>query len=1348
MNTHASSVTLFTGVNFSEWREQVNFHLGVQDLDLALLEDKPTALTTASTEVEKTHHKAWERSNRLSLMFIKMTVANNIKSTIPQTESAKEYMQFVEERFRSADKSLAGTLMAELTTMKFDGSRTMQEHIIEMTNIAARLKSLGLTVEDSFLVQFILNSLPSEYGPFQINYNTIKDKWNVNELASRLVQEEGRLKNQMNHSVSFVSNKAGKEKKGKSNHFKKKKAPARNEQHKEKKELKDIQCHFCKKKGHYQGDCPKRIAWFEKKGNYLSFVCFESNLVEVPINTWWLDTGATTHVSNNMQGFLMIRTINPNEDRFLFMENGMKSSIEGIGTYRLILESGYVLDLYSTLYVPSLSRNLISVSKLDISGFRCMFGSGCFDLYKNTDNVGSGILIDGLYKLKLNDTYANSLLNVVNNVGYKRSMLNENSAFLWHKRLGHISKERMMRLVSNEILSNLDFSDLELCVDCIKGKQTKHNKKGATRSSQLLEIIHTDICGPMDTPAFNGEKYYITFIDDFSRYGYVYLLHEKSQSVNVLETFVKEVERQLDKKVKIIRSDRGGEYYGKYNESGQCPGPFAKFLESHGICAQYTMPGTPQQNGVAERRNRTLIDMIRSMMSDSTLPKNLWSYALKTANYLLNRVPSKAVQKTPFELWTNRKPSLRHLHVWGCPAEARIYNPHEKKLDSRTISGYFLGYPEKSKGYVFYCPNHSPRIIETGNARFIEIGEVSGSTRREIVEIKETRVNVTLPRIVPPSTIIPNVVPAVLEQHDNNEQHINEEVLPEENDLHNTDIPQQVALRRSQRDRRSAISNDYVVYMQESDYDIGINKDPVSFSHAVESKESMEWINAMKEELKSMQQNEVWDLVELPHGCKRVGCKWVFKTKHDSSGNIERYKARLVAKGYTQKDGVDYKETFSPVSKKDSLRIIMALVAHYDLELHQMDVKTAFLNGDLDEDVYMDQPEGFSVEGKEQLVCKLKKSIYGLKQASRQWYIKFNTIITSFGFKENTVDHCIYQKISGSKFIYLVLYVDDILLAANNLSLLHETKKFLSTNFEMKDMGEASYVIGIEIFRDRSQGILGLSQKGYIERILERFGMSKCSPGTVPVQKGDKFNLMQCPKNDVERNEMESIPYASVVGSLMYAQTCTRPDISFAVGMLGRYQSNPGREHWQAAKKVLRYLQGTKDYMLMYRRSNELEVIGYSDSDFAGCIDTRKSTFGYLFMISQGAISWKSAKQTIVASSTMEAEFVACFEATIHALWLRNFISGLAVVDTISKPLKIYCDNSAAVFFSKNDKYSKGAKHMELKYLVVKDEVQKQRVSIMHIRTELMIADPLTKGLQPRQFKEHVQRMGLGCINN
>ncbi|RVW72540.1 Retrovirus-related Pol polyprotein from transposon TNT 1-94 [Vitis vinifera] len=277
----------------------------------------------------------------------------------------------------------------------------------------------------------------------------------------------------------------------------------------------------------------------------------------------------------------------------------------------------------------------------------------------------------------------------------------------------------------------------------------------------------------------------------------------------------------------------------------------------------------------------------------------------------------------------------------------------------------------------------------------------------------------------------------------------------------------------------------------------------------MESDDSSKWMEAMNEELKSMAHNGVWDLIELPNSCKPVGC-------------------------LTQKEGINYKDTFSPVSKKDSLRIIMALVAHFDLELHQMDVKTAFLNGNLDEDIYMEQPEGFTKKGNEHLVCKLKKSIYGLK--------------TSFQTMWN-------------KFIFLILYVDDILLASSDLGLLRETKEYLSKNFHMVDMGETNYVIGIEIFRDRSRGVLGLSQEGYIDRVLERFNMQSCSSGIAPILKGDKLSKMQCPRNNMEREQMKKIPYASAVGSLMYAQTCTRPDISFSVAMLGRYQSDPGFEH-------------------------------------------------------------------------------------------------------------------------------------------------------------------------------------------
>ncbi|GJZ97000.1 retrovirus-related pol polyprotein from transposon TNT 1-94 [Tanacetum coccineum] len=888
---------------------------------------------------------------------MRMSIANNIKPTLPGTENqnTKDFLKLVEEKFFYVDKALAGTLMAELTTMKFDGLKSMQQHALDMTNNATRLKTLGMNVDDSFLVQFIMNSLPPKYGPFHINYNTLKD---IDELSSKLIQEESRLKKQRVHSINLVNQGVDKKLQPKPKNFKKK-------QH------------------------------------------------EVPSNTWWFDSGATTHVSNIMQGFLTIQTTSPTNN-CLFTGNRMKAPIEGVGTYRLKLDT---------------------------------------------------------------------------------SMVNENSAFLWHKRLGHISKERLQRLVKNEILPNLDFTDFGLCVECIKGKQTKHSKKGDTRSSDLLEIIHIDICEPFDTPSFTREKYFITSIDDFSHYGYVCLLHEKSQSINALEVFVTKVERQLDRKVKIIRPDRGGEYYGKYE----------------------------------------------SLISKSSLPKSLWIYALKTVVYLLNRVPSKSFSKTPYELCTGRKPSLRYRHVWGCPTEVQVYNPQEKKLDSRTVNGFFIGYPKKSKGYRFYCPYHSSTKVETGNAKFLENGEVSGSVENQVVDINEIRDDDPSPMNVYKSTPEPNVVPV----------------------------------------RKLAIPDDYIVYLQETDFDIGIDNDPVSFSQAIKGDKSKIWIDAIKEELKSMAQNKVWDLVNLPGGSKRVGCKWVYKTKRDSKGNVERYKARLVAKCHTQKNGVDYNETFSPVSKKNSLRIILAL-----------------------------------------------------------------------------------------------------------------SKEYLSKNFEIKDMGETSYVIGISIFHDRSQGILGLSQKAYIDKILKRFNMSRCLDGMIPIQKGDTFSLKKCPKNDVERKKMESIPYASVVA-------------------------------W----------------------SNHLEVVGYADFDYAGK-DSGKSTFGYVFQLARGSISWKSTKQTIIATSTMEAEFVACYEATIHALWLRNFISGLGVVDTISKPLKMYCNNTATIFFSKNDKYSKGAKHMNIKFFIVKEEIQKQIVYLEHISTDLMIVDPLTKGLPPKAFMQHVPRLGLGCIDN
>jgi len=642
--------------------------------------------------------------------------------------------------------------------------------------------------------------------------------------------------------------------------------------------------------------------------------------------------------------------------------------------------------------------------------------------------------------------------------------------------------------------------------------------------------------------------------------------------------------------------------------------------------------------------------------------------------------------------------------------------------------------------------------VETRHAVFLEDSMIRGSTVPKEISLEEKRVYVPTPMIQEPFFLTPVTEPPLINSSPVTTNEREEPVIQEPEDTHVTDdeeeephqsennVPTQENLRRSTRVRRSAIPEDYEVYMSE---EIQMEGDPTTFEEAMRSPHSSKWLEAMEDEIKSMSTNKVWKLEEIPKGAKTVGCKWVYKIKRDSQGNIDRFKARLVAKGFTQREGIDYNETFSPVSSKDSFRIIMALVAHYDLELHQMDVKTAFLNGDLYENVYMAQPKGFVTQGKESLGCRLVKSIYGLKQASRQWYLKFDETIRKFGFKENEEDTCIYTKFKNGKFIFLILYVDDILLASSDVQILRETKNFLSSNFDMKDLGEASYVLGIEIHRDRKKGVLGLSQKTYIEKILKKYSMHASKASPAPIIKGDKFGNFQCPRNQYEIDQMKSVPYASAVGSLMYAQVCTRPDLAFVTGMLGRYQSNPGIMHWKAIKKVLRYLQGTKGLMLTYKKSDTLEIKGYSDSDFAGCVDTKKSTSGYIFTLAKGAISWKSSKQTITASSTMYAEFIACYEATGQAMWLKKFVPGLRVVDSIEKPLKLYCDNEPAVFYSHNNKSSGAAKHIDIKFYVVKEKIQDQTISLEHISTKQMLADPLTKGLPPSVFREHVTGMGL-----
>ncbi|KAL4383655.1 hypothetical protein GQ457_15G018400 [Hibiscus cannabinus] len=397
--------------------------------------------------------------------------------------------------------------------------------------------------------------------------------------------------------------------------------------------------------------------------------------------------------------------------------------------------------------------------------------------------------------------------------------------------------------------------------------------------------------------------------------------------------------------------------------------------------------------------------------------------------------------------------------------------------------------------------------------------------------------------------------------------------------------------------------------------------EPKTYQEAVVSPDSEKWLEAMRSEMDSMSDNQVWTLVEPPEGIKPIGCKWVFKKKTDMDGNVQTYKGRLVAKGFRQIHGVDYDETFSPVAMFKSIRILLAVAAFHDYEIWQMDVKTAFLNEKLEEDVYMTQPEGFVTPKNARNVCKLQRSIYGLKQASRSWNLRFNEAIQEFGFIRNEDEPCVYKKFSGSIVSFLILYVDDILIIGNDTPTLQSIKTWLSSCFSKKDLGEATYILGVKIYRDRSRRLLGLSQSTYIDKVLKRFRMEESKRGFLPMRHGISLSKEMCPSTPQERQRMIQIPYASAIGSIMYAMICTRPDLSYALSMTSRYQANPSEDHWTAVKNILKYLRRTKDVFLVYGGEEELRIKGYTDASFQTDKDDSRSQSGFVFCLNKDIVS-------------------------------------------------------------------------------------------------------------------------------
>ncbi|RVW53628.1 Retrovirus-related Pol polyprotein from transposon TNT 1-94 [Vitis vinifera] len=467
-------------------------------------------------------------------------------------------------------------------------------------------------------------------------------------------------------------------------------------------------------------------------------------------------------------------------------------------------------------------------------------------------------------------------------------------------------------------------------------------------------------------------------------------------------------------------------------------------------------------------------------------------------------------------------------------------------------------------------------------------------------------------------------------------------------------------------------------------------EEPRSYKEAMESKNSKKWLSSMNDEMASLRKNQTWEIVPLPKGVKPVDCKWLFKIKDGiSEDEPPKYKSRLVAKGFSQKEGIDYNEVFSLVVKHKSIQVLLVMVSVFNLEFDQLDVKTAFLHGNLEEEIYMKQPEGFVDSDKSNHVCFLKKSLYGLKQSPRQWYKRFDAFMVSHEFMRNQYDSCVYFKtLPDGSFIYLLLYVDDMLIAAKNRAEINKLKQLLSSEFEMKDLGAAKKILGMEIWRDRDAGLLYVSQQKYIEKLMQAFHMDHSKPVSTPLAQHFKFDHSTLPSTDEEVEYMKSVPYSSMVGSLMYAMVCTRPDLAFAVSV------------------------GSSSVCLVY---------GNGD-------------------VSSGLVGWRASLQPTVALSTTEAEYMSLTEGVKEGMWLNGFLGSLGL--NLYKPV-IYCDSQSALCLAKNPVYHERTKHINVRLNFIRDVIEEKLFSIEKVATEVNPADMLTKPITTEKFKHSLDLVNV-----
>lgn len=1215
-----------------------------------------------------------------------------------------------------------------------------------------------------------------------------------------------------------------------------------------------------------------------------------------PKGSWLMDSGASNHYTSNKS---ILSDFAPCEDCEIMTGNGLVVG-KGMGNVTLHTSVG-VRKLFDVMWVPELSgnNNLLSIPQLVKKGCKVALTTEHAVVTDKDNNclalgtfMGKGWFLEmaactaSMQVVKVIEHEimpANApkgskpvkrlIPTVVHEVGIKTSMpdiammagvTDTQPVEVWHMRLGHLNQRSVVQLVSRSIGMVIGPARPQTismnCEPCLRGAQHKTiSRMRGPGASKILQHVWTDVKGPLLDKDIYGFRFFVTFIDEFTRYTVVVPLLQKSDVFNAFKLFEARAERVANAPIVNLHCDGGGEYLS--NE-------FRAYARNKGIHVLITQPYGPEMNSLSERMMRMIIEHASAMLWAAKLPIGFWAPAVKTAVFLYNRSPHSSLpgEMTPYEAWHNsaeknpntvsNKPHLGHLKVFGCRASAHV--PDELRTKSEWTSKaspdcVFIGYSETQNLFDLWdCKKND--VIRKRDVVFWEheMGhpDLSGfalphgvsifsGVASKIVESfnDEAGVNDVVSLPVQPQNNLP-LVPLAGRQ--------NIEALPRENEgdeltfIHYEhpananaipipvvrkpvlDLPHVAKYMETIYTLDDLFMNEmyvadliskpvsepscveavepfwipaelnYVTVVPFDDKDL-----PLSLKQALRHPRADRWKKAMEKQLKSLEENGTWELVDLPKGRKAFPNKWVYdwvrapkvmeeniaawrkellekgmkesdwafkeemNRREKEHGGLERVeKARLVARGDLQKEGLDYHDTFAPVVKFVSLRVLLVRAARLRLETRHWDIVSAFLHGDMDVDTYMQQPQGYS-DGTNR-VCHLRKAIYGLCQAARQFYLKLDEILKKVGYIQLSCDWAIWigSKEFNTENSFVAVHVDDMAAAGTNAQL-QRLKAGIEEYLAMKDLGPITLYLGIAIDYDMQNGTMFLSQGDYTRKILDEYAMSSAHPVATPMLEQDR-EVWDKEEGQLLQ-EKEKKRYQALVGSLLYLMHGTRPDICYAVIRLSQYASKPKQCHWEGLKRVLQYLKGTSDAAIVLgnrprengAREDVLKgvgwkglddpvvkkgLVGYFDSAHADNL-SRRSTCGYLFLLHGSPISWASKIQRTVALSTTEAEYMAGTEATREAIWIRGLLHALTKEQM--GPTLLRGDNQGALALAKNPVFHQRTKHIDIRHRFISECVESKVIEVEYVNTKEMLADSLTKPLPKDIYVEHVRGMGI-----